>query len=77
LKNKGTLRFNIRDMLHTNKAVGDINFENTEAHFVNTRDSRVGSISFTYRFGKPIKNLPQKRKIGGADDEQNRVKVGN
>jgi iron complex outermembrane recepter protein len=77
LKNKGTLRFNVRDIFHTNKAVGDINFENTMAHFVNTRDSRVGSISFTYRFGKPIKNLPQKRKIGGADDEQNRVKVGN
>jgi len=76
LKNKGTIRFNVRDILYTQKAVGDINFENTMAHFVNTRDSRVGSISFTYRFGKPIKNLPQKRKTGGADDEQNRVKVG-
>ncbi|MGZ4019518.1 MAG: outer membrane beta-barrel family protein, partial [Flavisolibacter sp.] len=77
LKSKGTVRLNVRDILYTQKATGDINFENTMAHFVNRRDSRVGSISFTYRFGKPIKNLPQKRKIGGADDEQNRVKVGN
>lgn len=77
LKNKGTLRFNIRDILYTNKVTGDINFENTMAHFVNSRDSRVASLSFTYRFGKPIKGMPQKRKVGGADDEQNRVKVGN
>lgn len=77
LKNKGTLKFNVRDIFHTNKAVGDINFENTLAHFTQTRDSRVASISFTYRFGKPIKGVQQRRKIGGADEEQNRVKVGN
>jgi iron complex outermembrane recepter protein len=77
LKTKGTLKFNVRDILYTNKATGDINFENTLAHFVNTRDSRVASISFSYRFGKPIKGMQQRRKIGGADDEQNRVKVNN
>jgi hypothetical protein len=37
----------------------------------------VANISFTYRFGKPIQGAQQKRKIGGADDELNRVKVGN
>jgi iron complex outermembrane recepter protein len=77
MKTKGNIRFNVRDILYTNKATGDINFENTMAHFVNTRDSRVASISFTYRFGKPIKGMQQRRKIGGADDEQNRVKVNN
>jgi hypothetical protein len=77
MKTKGNIRLNVRDILYTNKAVGDINFENTLAHFVNTRDSRVASISFTYRFGKPIKGMQQRRKIGGADDEQNRVKVNN
>jgi len=77
LKTKGNIRFNVRDVLHTNKTTGDINFENTLAHFVSTRDSRVASLSFTYRFGKPIKGMQQRRKIGGADDEQNRVKVGN
>lgn len=77
LKTKGTVRLNVRDILYTNKATGDMTFENTIAHFVNTRDSRVASISFTYRFGKPIKGMQQRRKIGGADDEQNRVKVNN
>jgi iron complex outermembrane receptor protein len=77
LKTKGTLRLNVRDLLYTNIATGDINFENTLAHFVNTRDSRVASLSFTYRFGKPIKGMQQRKKIGGAEDEQNRVKVGN
>jgi iron complex outermembrane recepter protein len=77
LKTKGTVKLNVRDILYTNKATGDINFENTLAHFVNTRDSRVASISFSYRFGKPIKGMQQRRKIGGADDEQNRVKVNN
>lgn len=76
LKTKGNIRFNVRDILYTNKATGDINFENTLAHFVNSRDSRVASLSFTYNFGKPIKGM-QRRKIGGADDETNRVKVGN
>ncbi|MFL5740743.1 MAG: TonB-dependent receptor domain-containing protein [Flavisolibacter sp.] len=77
MKNKATLKLNVRDIFHTNKATGDIHFQNTEAHFVNTRDSRVATLSFTYRFGKPIKGATQRRKIGGADDEQNRVKVGN
>ena len=76
LKNKGTIKFNVRDIFYTNKATGDMTFENTIAHFVNTRDSRVASLSFTYRFGKPIKDAKQRRKSGGAEDEQNRVKVG-
>jgi hypothetical protein len=76
LKTKGTLKLNIRDIFYTNKVTGDINFGNTLAHFVNRRDSRVAGLSFTYRFGKPIKDAQQRRKIGGADDEQNRVKVG-
>jgi iron complex outermembrane receptor protein len=76
LKTKGTLKLNVRDIFYTNKVTGDINFGNTLAHFVNTRDSRVAGLSFTYRFGKPIKDARQRRKIGGADAEQNRVKVG-
>ena len=76
LKGKGTLKLNVRDMFYTYRATGDMKFENTIAHFVNSRDSRVANLAFTYRFGKPIKGAQQRRKIGGADDEQNRVKVG-
>ena len=76
LKNKGTLKLNIRDMLFTMRAKGEINFQQTEASFRQERDSRVATISFAYRFGKPINGL-QKRKTGGAGTEQNRVKGGN
>ena len=76
MKGKGSLRFNVRDIFYTNWAKGSINFQRTEATFENKRDSRVASISFTYRFGKPIKGPQNNRKKGGADDEQNRVKAG-
>ena len=76
LKQKGSLRLNVRDVFYTQFPRGHINFQNTEAYFENRRDSRVANFTFSYRFGKPIKDQRQRRKVGGADDEQNRVKVG-
>ena len=73
IKNKGTLKLNVRDLLYTMPANGEINFQRTEASFHQERDSRVVTLSFAYRFGKPIKGA-QKRKTGGAGTEQNRVK---
>jgi iron complex outermembrane recepter protein len=73
LNNKGTLKFSLRDMFNTMRPKGNIDFQNTRASFAQRQDNRVATISFTYRFGKPIKGL-QKRKTGGAGDEQNRVK---
>ncbi len=76
MKGKGSVRLNIRDIFYTNKVKGNINFQQTEATFSNIRDSRVAGISFTYRFGKPLKGPQNNRKKGGADEEQNRVKAG-
>jgi len=76
LKEKGTLKLNVRDLFYSQIVYGTINFQTTEASFRQVRDSRVATISFTYRFGKPIKGVKQ-RKSGGAGDEQNRVKIGN
>ena len=76
LKNKGTVKLNVRDILYTMKAKGNINFQRTEASFYQERDSRVATLSFGYRFGKPFKGIT-KRKTGGAGSEQNRVKGGN
>ena len=73
---KGTVKISLRDIFYTNKVSGNINFQNTQAYFRNVRDTRQVSFSFSYRFGKPIKGLPQRRN-GGAGDEQNRVKMGN
>jgi outer membrane receptor for ferrienterochelin and colicin len=63
LKGKGSVRFNMRDLFYTNWVKGNINFQRTEAYFENRRDSRVGTISFTYRFGKPIKDQQTPRKM--------------
>jgi len=76
MKNKATLKLSVRDILRSSNGKGNINFQNTEASFANWNDSRVATISFNYRFGKPIKGL-QKRKTGGAGDEQNRIKTSN
>jgi iron complex outermembrane recepter protein len=76
LKNKGTLKLNINDVLNSRNPRGEINFQNTEARFRQYSDNRTATLSFTYRFGKPIKGL-QKRKTGGAGTEQNRVKGAN
>jgi hypothetical protein len=77
LKGKGTVKVNVRDILYTQKPHGNINFKQTEARFENRRDTRVANVTFTYRFGKPIKSTNGQRKKGGANDEQNRVNVGN
>lgn len=76
MKGKGTVKFSVRDLFLTNKATGTISFSTTEAWFRNSRDSRVANFTFTYRFGKPLKSAQPKRKTGGADDEQSRVKAG-
>jgi iron complex outermembrane recepter protein len=76
LKNKATVKFALSDMFATMHPHGNINFQDTRATFSQYQDYRVGTISFSYRFGKPIKGL-QKRKTGGAGDEQKRVKGSN
>ncbi len=76
IKNKGTLKLNINDVLNSRNPRGEINFQNTEAKFTQHQDNRTVTLSFSYRFGKPIKGL-QKRKTGGAGTEQNRVKGAN
>jgi hypothetical protein len=76
LKGKGTVKMNIRDIFYTQKPGGQINFKNTEAHFVNSRDTRVANITFTYRFGKPLKDSNGQHKSNSAGDEQNRVRSG-
>jgi len=77
LKGQGSVKFNVRDILYTQLPHGDINFKETEARFRNSRDTRVANLTFTYRFGKPIKSNNNQRKKGGASDEQNRVNMGN
>ncbi len=75
MNNKGSLRFSVRDVLYTQRIKGESRFSNIDAQFQQVRDSRVATISFTYRFSKGKVN-GQKRKTGGASEEQNRVGGG-
>ena len=76
LKGKGTLRLTGRDIFRTQKIKGHIEYSNIDASFQQRRDSRQVALGFTYRFAKgKVGNTP-KRKTGGANDEQNRVKTG-
>ncbi|MEO7444516.1 MAG: outer membrane beta-barrel protein [Ferruginibacter sp.] len=76
LKNKGTLKLALRDFTGPMKTAGTVNFQNTRASFNQVNDNKVATISFNYRFGKPIKGM-KKRNTGGASDEQNRLKSAN
>ena len=73
LKNKGSLKLNIADIFNSGRQGGVINIQNTVAAFTQTRDSRNVGLTFSYRFGKPLKI--QQRKSGGAGDEQSRIKT--
>jgi hypothetical protein len=74
LKDKGTLRLNVRDIFFGQVINGRIDYQNVVEHFRQSRDSRVANIAFTYRFGKTFKDNARRRN-GGASDEQNRVGV--
>lgn len=71
LKKKGTLKLSIRDLFHKNGMEGLSDFEGADEYFWLKRDSRVATLSFTYRFGKPFKTI--KRNSGSAADEIQRV----
>lgn len=73
--NKGSLRFNIRDIFHTQNYSGYSQFENADEPFKLKWDSRVARITFSWRFGKTMKAI--KRSGGGATEETDRVGSGN
>ena len=74
LKGKGTIRLNMRDIFFTQQIQGDIRYQNVRERFNQSRDSRVATISFNWRFGKQLGE--SRRKNSGASEEQNRVRAG-
>ena len=67
LKNKGSLKLNIRDLTFFQNYSGYSTFQNAHEPFVVTWDSRVVRLAFSWRFGKTMKAV--KRSEGGAGDE--------
>jgi iron complex outermembrane recepter protein len=76
MKDKASLKLGLRDIFYTQQVRGTIDFQETEATFHNSRDSRQLSLTFTYRFGQAVKGVRNNPHSGGADDESNRLKKG-
>lgn len=72
LKNKGTLKFSVSDIFRTQIFSGSVKYQDIDIKIKSVNDSRRASLTFTYRFGKPIQNQPRKKSSGL--DEENRVK---
>jgi hypothetical protein len=73
LNNKGSIKLNVRDVLHSFSPSGTItNIVDATATYHNFVDTRVATLAFTYSFGKST-NVPQKRETGGAESEQGRA----
>ena len=75
LKSKGTLKLSVRDIFRSQNFIGTVNYQDIDVYVNSRHDNRTASLTFTYRFGKPLQNQ-QRRKTGGASDEQDRVKTG-
>lgn len=73
-RNKATLKLAFRDIFYTQAMNGLTQFKDTEEYFEVKRDSRVGVLSFTWRFGKSFKGGVKRR--GSADDEMQRAGSG-
>ena len=74
LKDKGTVRLNVSDIFYTNQPGGDIrNIAYSKANWLSYLDSRVTTLSFSYRFNKG-KSL-NARRSGGSETEKGRVKT--
>ncbi len=75
-KKKGTIKMGVRDIFFKQQFSGYAKYSDVDVTVASKRDSRQFNLSFNYRFGKT--NIPsERRKTGGANDEQNRVKSGN
>lgn len=72
-QNKASVKLSLNDVLNSLRRSGVIEgIPSTSASYSNFWDNRVTTLTFTYSFGKVIKN-PRKRDTGSADSEQGRA----
>lgn len=69
--NKASLKLSIRDIFYTQAMAGWTDFQQSREYFKLTRDSRVATLAFTWRFGKPLKN--NSRKASASDEIKERI----
>ncbi len=72
LKEKGSIKLNVSDLFYTNQPGGDIrNIANSKANWLSKLDTRVVTISLSYRFSKG--KALNARQSGASDSEKQRV----
>lgn len=69
---KGTFRLNVSDIFYTRTVTAISSYDNYVERFYQRQDSRVATLSFSYRFGND-KVAPTRRRTGGAEDEKRRA----
>jgi iron complex outermembrane recepter protein len=71
LKNKGTLRFNVTDIFWTDLPKAVITYPGKYIERWHAfRESRVGTLTFTYRFGRTTVAGARKRSTGSEEERQ-------
>ena len=71
LNKMGTVKFSIRDIFYTQNPKEIQNFQDIASTLRMSRDTRVATIAFVYRFGKLIKS----KSASSPTEEQQRVKL--
>ena len=70
LNKKATLKLSFRDIFHTMVMEGNTDFQYADEYFIIRRDTRVVTLAFTWRFGKPLKTI---KRSSGAEAEMERA----
>lgn len=73
LKNKGTVRLSISDIFWTNLPRAVVTYNNYIEKWHAYRETRVGTLSFTYRFGSN-KILGARRRTTASEEERQRAR---
>ena len=76
LKDKGTIRLNLRDPFWLQKFRGSSELDAFNTQIRSKWDNRRYIITFNYRFGKTLQQQ-NRRRNAASQDEQNRVNLGN
>lgn len=71
LKGQGTLKFNVTDLLYTNRNIATSSYDNYVDSFTQSRDARVATLSFSYRLGSS--QVAASRRADGAEEEKRRA----
>ena len=75
LQSRGVIKFAWTDIFYTNYIRANVAFTNYKEYFDVKRDTRVATLSFTYKFGK-TSVAGSRRRGTGADDLKGRVNTG-